>query len=77
MKFQINYIILKHNHNLNMNLILNKDNYQDKEHLEKFINVKVKLMKNNMQLNYCKLYMEIWILMKYLLYKIFKIIIIL
>ena len=34
-----------------MNLIFNKVNYQEKDHLEKFINVKVKLIKNNMQLN--------------------------
>ena len=45
--------------------------------MEKFINVKVNLIINIMQLNLFKLYMEIWIIMKYLLYKISKIIIIL
>ena len=34
-KFQIKFIILKRNNNLNKNLIFKKGNYQDKVHLEK------------------------------------------
>ena len=76
MKFQINFIILNQKKNLIQNLIFNKVYYQDKVHLEKYINVKVNLIIKIMQLNLFKLNMEIWIIMKYLLYKILKIIII-
>ena len=37
---------------LKMNLILIKDNYQVKEYLDKFLNVKVKIIIKNMQLKY-------------------------
>ena len=35
-----------------LNLIYNKEYYQDKEHMEKYLNVKVNLIMNFMQLNY-------------------------
>ena len=35
-----------------MNLIYNKEYYQDKDHLEKYLNVKVNLIMNFMQLKY-------------------------
>ena len=39
------------NINLNKNLIYNKVNYQEKEHLEQLKNVKVNQINNFMQLN--------------------------
>ena len=48
-----------------MNLYQNKDYYQDKDHLEKYLNVKVNLIMNFMQLNYKYLIKKILILMKY------------
>ena len=53
-----------------MNLIYNKDYYQDKDHLEKYLNVKVILIMNFMQLNYKYLIKKILILMKYKLLRI-------
>ena len=43
MKFQINFIILKHNNNLIMNLIFKKEFYQVKDHLEFYLNVLVNI----------------------------------
>ena len=53
-----------------MNLIYKKDYYQDKDHLEKYLNVKVILIMNFMQLNNNILNKEILILMKYKLFRI-------
>ena len=48
-----------------MNLIYNKDYYQDKEHMEKYLNVIVILIIYFMQLKLYNLIKEIQILMKY------------
>ena len=50
-KFYIKFIILKINNNLKKNLIFNKDNIQDKDHLELSKNVKVNLINYIMLLN--------------------------
>ena len=70
MLYNNNYSILKLKNNLIMNLIYNKEFYQDKDHLEKYLNVLVILIKNNMQLKCYNLNKEILILMKYKLLKI-------
>ena len=56
---------LKLKNNQIMNLIQIKDYYQDKEHMEKYLNVKVILIMNFMQLNYKYQIKKILILMKY------------
>ena len=48
-----------------MNLIYNKEFYQDKDHLEKYLNVKVILIMNFMQLKYYNKNKDYQILMKY------------
>ena len=48
-----------------MNLNYNNNKYQDKEHMEKNLNVKVILIMNYMQLNYNNQIKKILILMKY------------
>ena len=48
-----------------MNLIQNKEFYQDKEHMEKYLNVIVIIIMNFMQLKFYNLIKEIQILMKY------------
>ena len=53
-----------------MNLIYNKEFYQDKDHLEKYLNVKVILINNFMQLKYYNLNKDKQILMKYKLLRI-------
>ena len=53
-----------------MNLIYNKEYYQDKDHLEKYLNVIVNLIMNFMQLNNYIHNKDKLILMKYKLYKI-------
>ena len=52
MIFLNNYINLKLNNNLIQNLIYIKEFYQDKDHLEKYLNVIVILIINFMQLKY-------------------------
>ena len=52
MIFHNNYINLKLNNNQIMNLIYIKEFYQDKDHLEKYLNVIVILIINFMQLKY-------------------------
>ena len=56
---------LKLNQNLKMNLIFQKDNYQEKVLLELLKIVKVKLIINNMQLNMLNNQKVILILMNY------------
>ena len=53
-----------------MNLIQNKDYYQDKEHMEKYLNVKVILIIYFMQLKYYNHNKVKQILMKYKLLRI-------
>ena len=53
-----------------MNLIQNKEYYQDKDHLEKYLNVKVILIMNFLQLKFYNLNKVKQILMKYKLLKI-------
>ena len=48
-----------------MNLILKMEFYQDKEVLEKYLNVKVNLINKIMQLNYYNQLKVKWILMNY------------
>ena len=48
MNYHKNYIIIKSNNNLKMNLILIIANFQDKEHLVQLKNVRVIMTKKNM-----------------------------
>ena len=52
MIFLNNYFNLRLNNNQIMNLIYIKEFYQDKDHLEKYLNVIVILIINFMQLKY-------------------------
>ena len=65
MKYLNKYINFKLKNNQIMNLIQIKEYYQDKEHMEKYLNVKVILLMNFMQLKFYNNNKDKQILMKY------------
>ena len=66
-KLKNQYLILKHMNNLNKNLILKKESFQEKDNLVKLNCVKVIQINKIMQLNKCKKRKDFQILKKQIL----------